>query len=230
VTRRSRTSGGTPTPLSRTRISTASPRSRVVTFRTGRKIRVAVAAAALFGRVEAVADQVEERGCHGRVRHPGHATRLACHTLGSGLPHLRGAPVAGAAASGFVQSFWPSLLVATLPPAFVQAAAALGSFGSSRYIFDLLEFKLLAPSAGAAAISAAVMNAADVLINFIVVLLGWRPTISLASAATRYAVRFACHSPLPNWLRLTMPLFWSLAAPSSTVPAIAPSSTRPSKQ
>ena len=45
-----------------------------------------------------------------------------------------------------------------------------------------------------------------------------------------HASRRACHSPLPNWLRLTMPLLVSLAAPSSTVPAIAPSLTRPSKR
>ena len=45
----------------------------------------------------------------------------------------------------------------------------------------------------------------------------------------RYASRLARHSPAPNWLRLTMPLFWSLAAPSSTLPDMAPSPTLPSK-
>src|SRR6266851_1957476 len=45
-----------------------------------------------------------------------------------------------------------------------------------------------------------------------------------------YVTRRACHSPVPNWLRLTMPAFWSLAAPSATVPAIAPSLTVPSNR
>jgi hypothetical protein len=44
-----------------------------------------------------------------------------------------------------------------------------------------------------------------------------------------HATRLARHSPVPNWLRFTMPAFWSLAAPNSTVPDIAPSATRPSK-
>ncbi len=56
----SRISGGMPMPLSRTRISTASPRSRVVTFRVGRKSGLGAVALALGGGVEAVAEQVQE--------------------------------------------------------------------------------------------------------------------------------------------------------------------------
>jgi len=45
-----------------------------------------------------------------------------------------------------------------------------------------------------------------------------------------YPTRLACHRPVPNWLRLTMPWFWSLAAPSTAVPLIFPSRISPSKK
>jgi hypothetical protein len=35
---------------------------------------------------------------------------------------------------------------------------------------------------------------------------------------------------VPNWLRLTIPWFWSLAAPSTAVPLIFPSRISPSKK
>jgi len=46
----------------------------------------------------------------------------------------------------------------------------------------------------------------------------------------RHPTRLACQRPGPNWLRLTTPWFWSLAAPSMAVPLIRPSRTSPSKK
>ena len=63
----SRISGGMPVPLSRTRTSTASPRSRVVTFRVGRKFGLGRLALSLGGGIKAVAEQVE--------KDPGHVLR-----------------------------------------------------------------------------------------------------------------------------------------------------------
>ena len=45
-----------------------------------------------------------------------------------------------------------------------------------------------------------------------------------------YVTRLACQLPAPNWLRLTMPWFWSLPAPSSAVPRISPSRISPSRK
>ena len=53
-----------PVPLSRTRISTASPRSRVVTFSTGRIAGPRLARLLVVGGIEAVAEQVEEDARH----------------------------------------------------------------------------------------------------------------------------------------------------------------------
>ena len=48
--------------------------------------------------------------------------------------------------------------------------------------------------------------------------------------ASCQATRLACQGPGPNWLRLTMPWFWSLAAPSMAVPLMLPSRISPSKK
>lgn len=45
-----------------------------------------------------------------------------------------------------------------------------------------------------------------------------------------HPTRLACQRPVPNWLRLTTPWFWSLAAPSTAVPLITPSRIVPSKK
>src|SRR5215813_3131662 len=57
---------GMPVPLSRTRISTASPRSRVATFKTGRKPSPPAAkrAKAAGGDVKPVAEKVQEHPRH----------------------------------------------------------------------------------------------------------------------------------------------------------------------
>jgi hypothetical protein len=52
----------------------------------------------------------------------------------------------------------------------------------------------------------------------------------LSYRAKDHATRLACQRPLPNWLRLTMPWFWSLAAPSIAVPLMLPSRISPSKK
>ena len=57
-----------PVPLSRTRISTASPTSRVVTFSVGLKPASAPLSRAFVGGVEAVAEQVQQ--------HPRHVLRV----------------------------------------------------------------------------------------------------------------------------------------------------------
>ena len=49
------------------------------------------------------------------------------------------------------------------------------------------------------------------------------PALREDTGLRSYATRLASHRPVPNWLRLTMPRFWSLAAPSTAVPLIAPS-------
>ena len=57
-----------PVPLSRTRISTASPRSRVATFSVGSKPAVGAVSRALVRGIEAVAEQVQQ--------HPGDVLRV----------------------------------------------------------------------------------------------------------------------------------------------------------
>ena len=65
-------SGPMPVPLSHTRTSTASPRSRVATPQCRLKVGPGAVAMPAGGRVEAAAEQIE--------KHPGHLLRRQLHT------------------------------------------------------------------------------------------------------------------------------------------------------
>ena len=56
------------------------------------------------------------------------------------------------------------------------------------------------------------------------------PVLREGACSRSYVNRLASHRPVPNWLRLTTPWFWSLAAPSTAVPLITPSRIVPSKK